>query len=138
MPPKTLLDTDILSLILRGRSPVIERASEYLTHFSELSFSIITVYEVYRGLKAKNATTQLARFEAFCKRCEILPLSQDVVDIASNVYANLHQTGDLIGDADILIASTAIAHQFVLSTNNIRHFERIEGLVIDNWNAEDS
>jgi predicted nucleic acid-binding protein len=41
--------------------------------------------------------------------------------------------GNLIEDADILMAATAIVEELVLITNNIKHFERIKGLKIDNW-----
>lgn len=52
---------------------------------------------------------------------------------AAEIYADLYQRGGLIGDADILIAATAIVEGCGLVTNNERHFERIEGLNVDNW-----
>ncbi len=89
--PRSLLDTDVLSAILRANPVVTTRAGEYLAQHGALTFSIITRYEVLRGLKAKNATTQLEAFERFCGTCEILPLTDEVVLLAAGIYADLKQ-----------------------------------------------
>jgi tRNA(fMet)-specific endonuclease VapC len=130
---KTLLDTDILSRLLRSHAEVQSRTREYLQDHTYLTFSIITKYEILRGLKTKTATSQLERFEEFCSANEILPLSEDIVELASEIYADLYRRGQLISDADILIAATAIFNNLVLSTNNERHFRRISPLKVDNW-----
>jgi tRNA(fMet)-specific endonuclease VapC len=55
---------------------------------------------------------------------------------AAGIYADLHRRGLLIGDADILIAATALQHDCVLTTNNTNHFNRIAGLQLQNWLSE--
>jgi len=62
-----------------------------------------------------------------------LPITEQIIVRASDIYADLHRRGQLIGDADILIASTAIEYGLVLATNNVAHFGRIPGLQVDNW-----
>ncbi len=94
---------------------------------------MITRYEVLRGLKARNATRRQETFERFCAANILLPLSDEVIVRASEIYADLYQRGEMIGDADILIAATALVEGYGLATNNERHFGRIEGLDIDNW-----
>lgn len=133
MNPKTILDTDILSALMRRNSVVLSRARNYLSGHSKLTLSLITRYEILRGLKAKNATTQIASFDLFCANSEVLPISDQIIVKGSNIYADLHRRGQLIGDADILIASTAILCGLVLASNNVAHFDRIPGLQIDNW-----
>lgn len=129
----TLLDTDILSNIMRRSPATVTRASDYLQTHSQLSISIITRYEILRGLKAKRATAQLAKFEIFCAELEIFLLTDEIIVRAADAYAALHQSGQLIGDADILIAATAMEHGFALATNNEKHHGNIDGLIIDNW-----
>ena len=51
----------------------------------------------------------------------------------AEIYVYLKKEGNLIEDADILMASTAIVEDLVLITNNIKHFKRVKGLRIDNW-----
>jgi tRNA(fMet)-specific endonuclease VapC len=133
MVPRTMLDSDVLSALMRREANVLARAQEYLKSHAQLAFSLITRYEILRGLKAKRATAQLRRFEVFCTTCEVFPITNEVVDRASDIYADLHRKGALIGDADILIAATALAHDLVLSTNNATHFGRIDGLKLVSW-----
>ena len=52
---------------------------------------------------------------------------------AADIYAALRGEGAIISDADILVASIAIINNLVLVTNNINHFSRIKGLLLDNW-----
>ncbi|HAS51934.1 MAG TPA: VapC toxin family PIN domain ribonuclease [Gammaproteobacteria bacterium] len=131
--PRTLLDTDILSFMLRKHPIVINRATQYLSTYPKYTFSLITRYEILRGLKAKNAVKQLAAFDLFCQNSEILPITEEVISHASDIYAILHQRGQLIGDADLLIAATALDHDLILATNNENHFSRVSNLRIDNW-----
>ncbi|HEX9989991.1 MAG TPA: PIN domain-containing protein [Chloroflexia bacterium] len=86
-----------------------------------------------RGLKARGATTKLARFDWICERNLILPLTDEIVEIGTDIYADLHRRGLLINDTDILIAATTLAHHLILVTTNQKHFNRIAGLQIDNW-----
>jgi tRNA(fMet)-specific endonuclease VapC len=131
--PRALLDTDTLSAVMRGLPPVLSKAREYLAEHRVFSFSIITRYEILRGLKAKDATAQLEAFESFCAVSEIVPLTDEVVVKASEIYAELRRRGLPVGDADILIAASALVHGLAIVTNNEHHFNRIPGLVVANW-----
>jgi tRNA(fMet)-specific endonuclease VapC len=129
-----LLDTDTLSEIIKGIDPrVQDHARRYLALFRHLTFSIITRYEILRGLKARRATRQIARFEQRCQHSEVLPSTDDIIVQAAEVYAVLYQEGQLISDADILIAATALKYHLVLVTENVNHFRRIPGLSIESW-----
>jgi len=69
VPQLALLDTDTLSEIMKGKNASREKhAGEYLKIHGRFRFSVITRYEILRGLKAKQATRQLAIFEDRCKR----------------------------------------------------------------------
>ncbi|MEM6521503.1 MAG: type II toxin-antitoxin system VapC family toxin [Cyanobacteria bacterium P01_C01_bin.70] len=132
-----LIDTDILSAIIRRNPIVTPKAEAYLRNHQQFTFSIITQYEIIRGLKAKNATKQLATFMRFCSANVILSLTNEAILKASDIYAYLRQQGELIGDADILIAATALVNRLAVSTNNTNHFQRIPDIVIQNWLQED-
>ena len=130
---EALVDTDILSALMRRDLGAAGRARSYLNTHGHLTFSIITRYEILRGLKAKTATAQLATFDVLCRASAVLPLSDAVVETASDVYAVLHRAGALVADADLLIASTALVHGLAVVTNNTSHFSRIPGLTVLNW-----
>ena len=130
---RVVLDTDILSAIMRQNPKVIPKARAYLDEHRQFTLSIITRFEILRGLKARNATRQLQRFDAFCARNLIVPLTEAIVVKAADIYADLHRRGTLIGDADILIAASAVVNGWGMVTNNEDHFGRIDGLQIENW-----
>lgn len=135
MPP-ALLDTDTLSEVIKGRDLHVQRcAEEYLALYKRFTFSIITRYEILRGLEAKGATRQLAAFEDRCRKSTVLPLSDEIVVRAAEIYGDLYRRGQLISDADILIAATALEHKLVLVTENPGHFLRISGLRIESWRS---
>ena len=129
----SLLDTDILSAIMRRNGSVIPKSRAYLQEHQRFHFSIITRYEILRGLKAIDAHRRLEAFEQLCLRSTIIHLSDAIISKASDIYADLSKRGELIGDADILIAASALVHGFGLVTNNKRHFARITNLQIENW-----
>jgi tRNA(fMet)-specific endonuclease VapC len=131
--PKALLDTDTLSAVLRGTTLVAARARDYLADHGAFAFSIMTRYEILRGLKAKDATAQVQAFDRFCESCLVLPLTDEIVVRAAEIYAALRKRGEPIGDADILIGASALTDGFGVVTNNEAHFRRIEGLHVDNW-----
>jgi tRNA(fMet)-specific endonuclease VapC len=133
--PPALIDTDILSAVMRQHLSALSHARAYLAVHNHLTFSIITRYEILRGLHAKNASAQLAAFELLCDVSRILPLTDAIVARAATIYANLHQHGTLIGDADILIAAAGLEHGLVVVTNNQRHYQRIAGIQLENWLA---
>ncbi|KYC36046.1 twitching motility protein PilT [Scytonema hofmannii PCC 7110] len=130
-----LLDTDTLSVILRQNPLVLAKAQSYLAQHSRFTFSIITRYEILRGLKAKTANKQLEAFEQFCTNNIILPLTDEIVVQAADIYAELRRKGAPIGDADILIAASAMVNSMAIVTNNQSHFCQISGLTVYNWLA---
>ena len=130
----SLLDTDTLSEIMRGRdSNIVQKAREYLRTHGQFRISIITRYEILRGLKAKQASRQITLFEERCRKSILYPLMDDIIVKASDIYAYLYNQGLLISDADILIASTALVNNLTLITGNLEHFNRIPNLISQSW-----
>ena len=127
------LDTNIISAFLKKDLRVVSRVSDYLESFDRLTINIISYYEILRGLKDLGNEEKLRKFEEFVQENEFISIGKDAVIKAAEIYAYLKKQGNLIEDADILMASIAIVENLVLVTNNIKHFERIEGLATENW-----
>ena len=127
-----LLDTNIVSAIIKNDPRVIDRLMT-LDLRSQVAISAVTYYECKRGILAKFSQRQLDGFNNFCQVVEILPITHpEIVEIASEIYADLRRRGCLIQDADILIAATAIARKFVLVSND-SDLARVVGLPLENW-----
>jgi tRNA(fMet)-specific endonuclease VapC len=127
------LDTNIITAFLKNDLRVVQSVSEYLEFFDKLTINIISYYEILRGLKDLGNEEKLNRFEDFIQENELVSIRKSTVEKAAEIYAYLKKEGNLIEDADILMAATAIVEELVLITNNIKHFKRIKGLKIDNW-----
>ena len=132
--PEVLLDSDTLSLYLRQSPKVVVNAQTYLRQHKKFMFSLITRFEILRGLKAINAQRRLKDFELFCLINLVLYLTEKIIVKAADVYADLYKKGQLIGYVDILIAATAHENGLAVVTNNEAHFNRIVGLQVENWN----
>jgi tRNA(fMet)-specific endonuclease VapC len=65
-----------------------------------------------------------------------LSLSNDTLKKFGQLKAQLRKAGTPVADFDLLIASVAIAKKLILVTNNTRHYQRITGLDLENWNSE--
>ena len=130
------LDTNIITAFLKKDLRVVRRVSDYLEYFDRLTINIISYYEILRGLKDLGNKEKLRRFEEFVQENEFVSIKKETVVKAAEIYAYLKKQGNLIDDADILMASIAIVEDLVLITNNIKHFERIERLVTENWLAD--
>ncbi|MBI5915078.1 MAG: type II toxin-antitoxin system VapC family toxin [Bacteroidetes bacterium] len=133
MPPKILVDTDILSYYLKGYPDVVQELDDHEKQHDAVFISRITVVEILGGLKAKNATSQEARFREFINARTILEIDEATGEIASDIFAHLYQTGRHSGNYDIFIAATALQHQMTLCTNNLKDYSHIPGLGVVNW-----
>jgi tRNA(fMet)-specific endonuclease VapC len=131
---RCLWDTDIVSEYLRARNAIIvQKGQAYLGQYGQAEFSLITRFEVLRGWKAKNAVRKLAVFEAFCQSHLVLSIEGDIITLAADLWAALKRKGQLIGDNDLIIAATALHHGLGVATRNVAHFNRIPGLVVEDW-----
>jgi len=128
-----LIDTDILSEILKQRNATVAaKALAYFQQHMGFTISAITRYEVRRGhiLKKSHA---LWRFEKFCRHNRVISVDDPALDRAAELWALGQAGGHPCGDADLIIAATALEHQLVLVTGNTAHFSWIPGLRVENW-----
>jgi len=130
---RVLIDTDILSYYFRGDKKVVENFEIYLQHYDLIEISIITYYEILGGLLAKNALKQLRLFDDFVIDNLVIPMTDNSAKISAELYSTLKQSGKIVDDIDLLIAGIAIDNDLTLITNNQNHFNRIPGLMVDNW-----
>ena len=75
----------------------------------------------------------LPRLKLLEQSLDILITGQETAEIFGKMKSKLESNGNRLDDFDLLIASTALAHNLVLVTNNKKHFQRIEGLKLEKW-----
>ncbi|NOQ22828.1 MAG: PIN domain-containing protein [Candidatus Aegiribacteria sp.] len=127
-----LIDTDIIIYSLKNHRNVNENFSFFKN--SPKSISVITYGElVYGACKSQSVEANLAKTHRLAEIFPIINISSSVMETFGDLKASLEQSGRIIDDMDLMIASTAITHNLILVTNNEKHFQRIEALEIENW-----
>lgn len=130
--PHFLLDTNILLYAFKGEGKC--RAHIASAPPQTLALSSITVFEIEFGLAKSTKPEPLREFlGGFQKRSQLLNLDQPAAAQAGQLRAHLARLGLPIGPYDLLIAGTALANDMTLVTRNIREFERVPGLRVENW-----
>ena len=124
-----LIDTDwIINHLLDVRT-IIDKLEELKPE--GLSTSIICLAEVYEGIYySRDAATAQKGLDCFLEDVAVVGIDQETSKIFGQERGRLRKQGNLIGDFDLLIASTCLAHNLILLSNNRRHFERIKDLNI--------
>ncbi len=127
-----LLDTDTVIYNLNGHSIIQENLRLHL--HDPLMISVITLMELYYGAyKSKRTTSNLAKIRAIENSLEIVEVGRESVEIFGALKANMEISGTPLDDFDLILASCALANNLILVTNNLKHFERIQGLKVENW-----
>lgn len=123
-----LIDTDWVIDYLKGRRPTVETVTRLAA--DGIAMSLITYGEVYEGiLLGRDPKRHEQGFLAFLRTpIAVLPPNKPIMKRFGQIRGQLRQTGQLIGDFDILIAATALHYDLTLLTSNLRHFSRIAGL----------
>lgn len=139
MRKPTLIDTDIMLDILRGRNEQVRsNALRYLEVYPCYTISQITLAELAHGFFKREGS--LASIERLLASVEVLPLTDRAAMLAGQISATLENAGLTIGIADTLIAAIAIDDDRVLVTANEKHFQRVVELgyplPIENWRKE--
>jgi tRNA(fMet)-specific endonuclease VapC len=133
---EALIDTDILSEILKGKDPhVTAAAQQYLAAHERFAFSAMTLYEIIRGMVANRASRQLAAFCAMADTSEVVPITNPVLRRAADLWADARSGGHPREDADLIIAATALETRRLLVTGNSPHFSWIPGLRLADWRS---
>ena len=132
---RSLIDTDILSMLFRDNREVKKNFAEYLSKYNKINISIVSYYEIISGLKHKDAQRQMDSFIAFASQNNIIPLTTESVTLSAEIYSILRKKGTPVDDIDLLIAGTALENGLIVVTNNTKHFGKIERLTVENWSV---
>ncbi len=126
-----LFDTDTCIGILRGYDSVILRRKSIS---DVIAVSFMTVAELYYGAeKSSNPNRNYNIVEQFLLSVTIINSDIEILKKFCRLKASLETQGIPLADADLLIAATCLVKCSLLVTGNLKHYERIDGLVLDNW-----
>ena len=138
--PKLILDTDHVSLILRGDNQLRERAIQE----TNVSISVVTFQEVFNGWttrinQAKPDEDFVALYSRLCsaidyfKQTEILNFDSDSDVVFRSLLKNNPPLRKARLQRDMRIAAIALANDATIVTRNTKDFVQVPGLKIINW-----
>jgi tRNA(fMet)-specific endonuclease VapC len=126
-----MLDTDMVSFALRAQGRVGETIVAHRP--SELCVSAITVAELRFGADRRKSPKLHALIDAFIGNVTVMAFDESSAVEFGRIASELADRGSPIGEFDALIAAHAVSLQLTLVTNNVKHFNRIRGLTVENW-----
>ena len=131
-----LLDTNICIYYIKGKYNLDKKFDA--VDSDSLFISEITLAELKFGVE-NSAVPDKNRsvLQDFLSGLQILPIFE-ALDIFAKEKARLRKSGIPVDDFDLLIGTSAVANDMVLVTNNVKHFERINGIRIENWTINGS
>ena len=132
-----MLDTNILIYLLKNKPPAVAERINALDKESALCMSFFTYAELLKGAERSTRKTQV--MNQLYQLTQIVPVQYDTNPSLCQHYATqftlLKTAGTPIGANDLWIACHALSKNATLVTHNVREFERIEGLRIEDWAA---
>lgn len=130
---KYMLDTNICIYAMKNKSAIVaEKIKEIST--AEICISVITFSELLHGVyKSVNKKKNSSALMQFLTGVEILQFNADAAEEYGKICAYLENQGKVIGTMDMLIAAHALSENLTIVTNNVREFERVPNLQIENW-----
>ncbi len=132
-----ILDSNTISYYFRGDPQVVPRLQALRP--ADLGVPAIVEYELRYGLLRlpnEAATPRLTALAQLLRPMQLLPFDSECAAQAARIRADLEAAGTPIGPHDTLIAATALRHQAMLVTRNIREFSRVPGLQCLNWHQD--
>ncbi len=127
------LDSNVAIAILNG-DPAAE--TSFKDRLPEVAISAVALSElIYGAVNSARPADNLRRLERLLVLTPVIPFDEDCSRMYGQIRVMLKAKGRPCGDMDMLIASTAMAQGAVLVTDNLRHFEEIDGLTLANWLA---
>ena len=129
---KYMLDTNIAIYVIKRRPP--EALATFNQHADQLCISSITLAELMHGVeKSAKPDHNLRQVEDFTSRLTVLEYGNKAASHYGDIRAVLERKGTPMGVNDLHIAGHARSEGLTLVTNNLKEFERVEALRLENW-----
>ena len=127
-----MLDTNICINVIKNRPEGLRERFNRLA--DQLCISAVTLAEIIYG--AEKSARQIENIEVvdqFAARLDVLPFGERAATHYGQIRADLERAGHPVGLHDMMIGGHARSEGLTLVSNNVREFQHIEGLRIDNW-----
>ena len=130
-----MLDTNALSELIRNPQGILARRLNALEP-DTVCTSIVAACELRFGAQRKGSAPLTQRVEQLLQALTVLPLDTPADEHYADIRATLERSGTPIGSHDLFIAAHARSRGMTLLTRNLREFQRVPGLAVEDWPGE--
>lgn len=129
---KYMLDTNICIFTVKNRPAHMREV--FNRHHGQMCISAVSLMElIYGAEKSASPGRNLAVVEGFAARLDVLPYDEIAASHTGQLRAELAKSGAPIGPYDQMIAGHARSRGLIVVTNNLREFDRVPGLRVEDW-----
>lgn len=127
-----MLDTNIVIYTIKNKPKSVKEA--FMAHYGHMCISSVTLMELIYGAEKSSAPARnLKDVEGFAARLDVLDYDSEAAAHSGELRAGLARAGTPIGPYDQMIAGHARSRGLIVVTNNVKEFERVPGLRVENW-----
>ena len=127
-----LLDTNVCIAAMRGNPRVLQELSRRRPE--DCAISMVSVFELFAGvLRCKDPEGEARKVSVFLQIFHLLPFDWDAALKTAEIRCQLERSGTKIGPYDLQLGGQALALGLTLVTHNIREFQRLNGLRLEDW-----
>ncbi|MDR0447684.1 MAG: PIN domain-containing protein [Treponema sp.] len=126
-----MLDTDTVSFIVRKNPAVIRNLIKH--EEDEICISAISYAELRFGLEKKGSERLFNETSVITEKLSIINFDESQSELYGKIRLELEKTGVALGDMDMLIAAAALSTGAILVSHNVKHFRKIEGIIVEDW-----
>jgi tRNA(fMet)-specific endonuclease VapC len=127
-----MLDTDALSELIRNPSGALAQQLNAMDP-DAVCTSIVAACALRFGAQRKGSAPLTQRVELLLQALDVLPLEAPADAHYADIRATLERSGTPIGSHDLFIAAHARSRGMTLRTRNLREFQRVPGLTVEDW-----
>jgi tRNA(fMet)-specific endonuclease VapC len=129
-----IVDTNVLVRVMQGHERATRKLAELEGQSVRLTLSAVSLFELYHSVEqVHNPVERRRQIEAVLDSKPTYPADDAVMKKAGRIDGRLTADGRAIGMGDTVIGATALVHEDPVLTENVDHFERIDGLEIESY-----
>ena len=132
---KYALDTNTIIQLLRENPNVVQRFTTAVDLGDEIVLPPIVHYEMRRGFLSVSSPKKEMLYNLLIQQYKVGGMTKEVLECGASIYADLYHKKLTVEDADLLTAAFCMVGGYTIVTNNTRHFQVINGLVVEDWSV---
>jgi len=125
------LDTDIIIDFFKKKKWAVDKISDMYNENIKISTTSINTFELFKGAFRTNQNKAIQSLKEYISNIDVYEFDIGASEKAAEIFELLRSRGELLDIADIMIAAIAIKNNESLLTKNIKHFNRIPGLILE-------